>query len=151
MASIVFDKFKQHLFGGLINLHAQNTSFKLALFNPAVSNTVPELPASGLDTYSGLGFDAEWVEVASGGGYTTGGKVLGHCVVSESGGVTKFDNTDDSDTTWTLATFTARIGVLYKYDSGGYLIRTFDFGENKTVANGTFAVNMNASGVVTAT
>ena len=153
MASFVFDKFKQHLFGGLINLHAQNTRYKLALMVPdAQTNQDGDLPLASYDTWTALVAQGEWVEVANGNGYATGGKTLGHCVVSESSGVTTFDNTDDSDTTWTAATFSARIGVLYDITGGAqYLIRIFDFLETKTVTAGTFAVNMNASGILTAT
>lgn len=81
-------------------------------------------------------------EVASGGGYTTGGATLGTKT-------TNYDATTNTlslragATSWTTATFTARYAVLYK-DTGtastSPLLGYVNFGGDQTVTSGTFTI-----------
>lgn len=142
MADGIYTKFKENLLNGLFKLGAAGDTVKLALVSDSYS---PDTS----DQYWNSGTSPGIYEI-SGTGYDSGGKTLGHKLVSSSGTTAKFDNTDDTDTQWTAATFTARYGVLYVTISGtNHLIRWFDFGSNQTVTNGAFKINMNASGIIT--
>jgi hypothetical protein len=84
-------------------------------------------------------------------GYTTGGETLGTKVTSQ-------DNTDDegvfdaADVVWTITTSaTARYAVIYKSTgtaSTSPLVAYINFGEDLSVANGTFTITWNAEGVI---
>lgn len=84
-------------------------------------------------------------EVASGGGYTTGGAAIASKAVSYVDTVNV--KLTAADVTWTAATFTARYGVLYN-TSNSKIRMIFDFGGDKVVTGGTFTVAWNASGIV---
>ena len=81
-------------------------------------------------------------EVASGGGYTTGGNTLTNTGVGTTT-VTSF--TDFSDTSWTSASFTARGCLIYNSSTITGLttdaaVCSIDFGGDKTVSSGTFTI-----------
>jgi hypothetical protein len=82
-------------------------------------------------------------EVASGGGYTTGGNALVSTTVEENSTSGVF-NADDPE--WTSATFTARGALIYNKTLGDAssntrgAIAVLDFGGDFTVAGGTFKI-----------
>jgi hypothetical protein len=94
-------------------------------------------------------------EVASGGGYTTGGETLANKTSATSTNVYTIDNTNDADSTWETSTITARRAVIYDATptaSGDKpLIIWIDFGTNESSSAGDFAINMNAAGIGTVT
>jgi hypothetical protein len=76
-------------------------------------------------------------EVASGGGYTTGGVTLASASVINNGTSGCFDATDPE---WTSATFTARGAMIYNDTESDLAIAILDFGGDFTVAGGTFKI-----------
>jgi hypothetical protein len=82
-------------------------------------------------------------EVASGGGYTTGGNALVSTTVEENSTSGVFDAADPE---WTSATFTARGALIYNKTLGDAssntrgAIAVLDFGGDFTVAGGTFKI-----------
>jgi len=76
-------------------------------------------------------------EVASGGGYTTGGETLASASVINNGTSGCFDATDPE---WTSATFTARGAMIYNDTESDLAIAILDFGGDFTVAGGTFKI-----------
>ena len=82
-------------------------------------------------------------EVASGGGYTTGGNALVSTTVEENSTSGVF-YADDPE--WTSATFTARGALIYNKTLGDAssntrgAIAVLDFGGDFTVAGGTFKI-----------
>ena len=91
-------------------------------------------------------------ELAAAGNYSTGGEIMTTTTVGATARVTTFDATD---TQWTSASFTARYAVIYDYTGGSSatnaLVGYIDFGEDKTVENGTFKLAWNGSGILTVT
>ena len=87
-------------------------------------------------------------EVASGGGYTTGGNALVSTTVEENSTSGVFD-ADDPE--WTSATFTARGALIYNKTLGDAssntrgAIAVLDFGGDFTVAGGTFKIEFPAN------
>lgn len=105
------------------------------------------------DTYS----DISTHEVASGGGYTTGGIDLGALSVSRSGGTVTVDET--TNPSWTSSTITAKYAVIIRRAGGsltgtdlllGYVDLDTGGGSLSTVS-GTFAITWNALGLFTLT
>ena len=77
-------------------------------------------------------------EVASGGGYTTGGVVLANPVIGTSGttAYVDFDNPE-----WTSATFTTAGALIYNDTTAGdNSIAVLNFGGDFTVTAGTFRI-----------
>jgi len=97
----------------------------------------------------------DWTDVSAGEitgtGYTAGGATLTSKTVATLTLTTTFDA---ADVYWTNATFTARYAILYlptaPVGPAKWLILYVDFGEDKTVTNGTFGINWNSSGIFTA-
>jgi hypothetical protein len=108
-------------------------TFKVALFTAAAN-------LSASTTAYTVGMTGE---VASGGGYTTGGNTL---VISTSptsgnntaGVPTAFVSFNNS--TWTNATFTCRGALVYNVTQGNKSVAVLDFGSDKTVSNDTFQI-----------
>ena len=99
--------------------------------------------------------DASAAEVAAGGGYSTHGKLL-TCTVNRTTNTVTFDCDDQS---WTSSTITAKYAAIVRdADANGSLASTdmvlcyCDLetgGGSVSTTAGTFAVNINASGVFT--
>lgn len=94
-------------------------------------------------------------EVASGGGYTTGGLVLPSSGWTVSGSTATFTS---GAAAWSSATFTLRYGVIIhragaSLVAGDLLLCYSDLGGGSSITNGgaTFTVTMNASGIFTLT
>ena len=91
-------------------------------------------------------------ELATSGGYTAGGASLGTKTLVYATLVTTFDA---ADTSWTSATFTARIGVLHDRTPGTDATRPLilwqNFGADQSPSGGTFTIQYNSSGIATIT
>lgn len=92
--------------------------------------------------------DVTAVEVANGGGYTTGGVTLSGKSVTYASG-TKRTQLKASNISWTITTsLTARYAIAYK-DTGAAatdpLLGYSDFGSDQTVSAGTFGVDWDAT------
>jgi len=101
--------------------------FKIALYTDAAS-----LGAT-TTAYTTTG------EVASGGGYTTGGKTLVIGQNPTSSGVIAYMNF--TDVTWSSSTIVARGALIYSTTSGNPSVLTWDFGSNRTTSGGNFVVD----------
>ena len=116
-------QFKRDVMLGLHDLDSD--TIKIALYTSSASLGA----ATTAYTTSG--------EVASGGGYTTGGETLASASVINNGTSGCFDATDPE---WTGATFTARGALIYNDTESDLAIAVLDFGGDFTVAGGTFKV-----------
>ena len=136
ITSSLVNTFKTELLKGL---HSFDTSgatpagsvFKIALYTNSTT----------IDTTT-TAYGGPSNEVASGGGYTTGGNTLTNTGVGVST-VTSF--TDFSDTSWTSASFTARGCLIYNSSTITGLTTNaavcgITFGGDKTVSSGTFTI-----------
>ena len=87
----------------------------------------------------------------SGTGYTATGETLASKTVTYTAGTNKH-TLDGADVSWTSATFTARIAVIYDStpatDATRPLIGYQDFGADESVTNGTFTLQWAAAGIV---
>jgi hypothetical protein len=115
--------FKQQLF--LAEHDMDTDTFKIALYTSAAS----------LDASTTVYTTSN--EVASGGGYTTGGNTLSGATVSLTG-TTAF--VDFSDTSWTTATITARGALIYNSSKSNKAVAVLDFGSDKISTGGTFTI-----------
>jgi hypothetical protein len=90
------------------------------------------------DTHVVYGDVTAW-EVASGGGYTTGGVQVLPAAKSKaySGSDVLIDIT--VDTQWTIATFSAQYACIYNDGATKSIRAIYDF-TNKTVTGGTFTI-----------
>ena len=117
--------FKEDLFQKEQDMDSD--SIKIALFTSSAS-----LDAA-TTTYTGAAN-----EVASGGGYTTGGEVLTNPVIGTSGttAYVDFDNPE-----WTSASFTTAGALIYNdTTAGNNAIAVLNFGGDFTVTSGTFRI-----------
>lgn len=91
-------------------------------------------------------------EIASGGGYTTGGATLGNKAMTYTAG-TNTIMLDADDTLWSNSSLTARYAVIYDdtpaTDATKPLIGYVDLGKDYTSSNGDFKLVWNASGIFT--
>jgi len=118
-------------------------TFKLALMKAAASGTGTYGAAT--TNYSNLTSNSD--EVASGGGYTTGGNTLTSVtpVADSTTAVCDF-----SDTTWTSATFTTCGGLIYNSSSSNRACAVLSFGGDQTVSSGDFQIQFPAPAAATA-
>jgi hypothetical protein len=124
IAQAMCTSFKEDLFQKEQDLDTD--SIKIALYTSSASLGA----ATTAYTTSG--------EVASGGGYTTGGVVLANPVIGTSGttAYVDFDNPE-----WTSATFTTAGALIYNDTTAGdNSIAVLNFGGNFTVTAGTFRI-----------
>jgi hypothetical protein len=124
IAQAMCTSFKEDLFQKEQDLDTD--SIKIALYTDAASL------GAGTTAYTTSG------EVASGGGYTTGGVVLANPVIGTSGttAYVDFDNPE-----WTSATFTTAGALIYNDTTAGdNSIAVLNFGGNFTVTAGTFRI-----------
>jgi len=86
----------------------------------------------------------------SGTGYTARGLTLASKTVAIDA-TSNETRLDAADASWTTATFTARIAVIYK-DSGtdgtSPLLGWVDFGADSSVSSGTFLIQCDATGIL---
>jgi hypothetical protein len=91
-------------------------------------------------------------EVASGGGYTTGGATLGNKTIVYSGPSNTI-TIDADDTLWSNSSITARYAVIYDdtpaLDSAKPLLGYVDLGKDYTSSNGDFKLVWNSNGIFT--
>jgi|TARA_R110000824_G_scaffold15424_1_gene64958 hypothetical protein len=124
IAQAMCTSFKEDLFQKEQDLDTD--SIKIALYTSSASLGA----ATTAYTTSG--------EVASGGGYTTGGVVLANPVIGTSGttAYVDFDNPE-----WTSATFTTAGALIYNDTTAGdNSIAVLNFGGDFTVTAGTFRI-----------
>jgi hypothetical protein len=121
-----------HAFGtSVVRAATTADTFKIALFTSA-ANLGP-----GTTNYAATGIS----EVASGGGYTTGGNTLSVSQVPTSTSTTAW--LDFTDTTWTTATITANGAMIYNFTQGGTAgkaVAILAFGGDKTSTAGDFTI-----------
>jgi hypothetical protein len=113
-------------------------SFKVALLTALPATTVQD-SAIVWSALSGT-------EVASGGGYTTGGNsiALSHAVYT-TGGVHRSVVSGPANSTWPAATFSAACAVIYRSDGAtNYVVALIDFGGVKTSSGGSFVITWDA-------
>jgi len=116
-------QFKRDVMLGLHDLDSD--TIKIALYTSSASLGA----ATTAYTTSG--------EVASGGGYTTGGVTLASASVVTNSTSGCFTSTNPE---WTSATFTARGALIYNDTESDLAIAVLDFGGDFTVAGGTFKI-----------
>jgi hypothetical protein len=118
-------------------------TFKLALMKATASGTGTYGAAT--TNYSNLTSNTD--EVASGGGYTTGGNTLTSVtpVADSTTAVCDF-----SDTTWTSATFTTCGGLIYNSSSSNRACAVLSFSGDQTVSSGDFQIQFPAPAAATA-
>ena len=136
ITSSLVNTFKTDLLRGRHNFDTSGATpagsvFKIALYTNSTT----------IDTTT-TAYGGPSNEVASGGGYTTGGNTLTNTGVGVST-VTSF--TDFSDTSWTSASFTARGCLIYNSSTITGLTTNaavcgITFGGDKTVSSGTFTI-----------
>ena len=118
--------FKQEI---LVGTHDFTTTtgdvFKMALYDNTPSFTATTTAYTATN------------EVASGGGYTTGGNALTN-VTPTTSSTTAF--TDFADEVWSTATFTAYGALIYNSTAGTNTVCVLDFGGAKTATAGDFTV-----------
>jgi hypothetical protein len=136
----VFNRAKLKLANGTFDLDTQ--TFKMALCTDAQALAA---------TFAGSSTDCRYAdltaEVASGGGYTTGGKTLTPTWTQATGTIT-FDCDDQA---WTSSTITAKYAVIYADNTNDDLLCfcELDTGGSVSTVSGTLTVTINASGVFT--
>jgi hypothetical protein len=136
MADLIYNTFKQYMGDGTIDMDTH--TFKCCLLTSSYT------PSATHAVYADLSS-----QVASGGGYTTGGATLASVTWSRSGGTVTWDAADPS---WTSATFTARYAVIYDdtpTSPADPLVCLIDFGSDQSVSAGTFTIQFHSSGILT--
>ena len=131
MASGIYNRFKANLMNKVVDLEAD--VIKVALYDNSHAFTATDTDYTTTN------------ELATAGGYTQGGVTLAGKEVTQAA-TTKWDGTDSA---WTTSTFTAYHAVIYDSTAGNDLICSIDFGGAKEVADGTFTIQWDASGIIT--
>jgi hypothetical protein len=135
--------FKVELFQAVHNFTASTgNTFKVALLKATASGSGTFGAAT--TSYTNLSTD----ELASGGGYTTGGNTLTSItpVASSTTAVCDF-----SDTTWTAASFTTCGALIYNDTAtGDPACAVLSFGGDQTVSSGDFQIQFPAAVAATA-
>ena len=122
--------FKEELYEAVHNFNTD--VFKIALYTSSADlgpNTT---------VYTTVG------EVATGGGYTAGGKTLTGATVSTGFGTAYVSF--NTPVTWTGATFTARGALIYNSSKGNRAVAVYNFGQDQNAGQAnSFNVNMPAN------
>lgn len=126
----VCNSWKREIMSGT---HSSAHTYKMALLTSASTASASTTAYTGVTG-----------EVASGGGYTTGGTALSGFSVSGTGATARLDFNAPS---WSSSTITARGAIIYNDTlAGKNAVAVLDFGADITSTNGTFTVNMPAVG-----
>lgn len=136
MANIIYDKFMEEKAKG--NIDWINDDLQVCLLLSTYT------PSKSDDYYANINSH----EIASGGGYTTGGKNIelgGDRSVTISSHQLIYDG---DNVEWLSSTITARYAVIY-HAITGVLIACFDFLTNKVSSNETFKIEWSPSGIFT--
>ena len=122
--------FKVQLLSGAQNFNTGTTKvYKIALFTSSATL------GAGTTSYTG----STSGEVASGGGYTTGGEILTVSQVPTDGGSGTTAFIDFADVTWSAATITARGALIYN-STDDTAVAVLNFGSDKTSTAGDFTI-----------
>lgn len=122
--------FKVQLLSGAQNFNTGTTKvYKIALFTSSATL------GAGTTSYTG----STSGEVANGGGYTTGGKILTVSQVPTDGGSGTTAFIDFADVTWSAATITARGALIYN-STDDTAVAVLNFGSDKTSTAGDFTI-----------
>lgn len=129
-----YNQFAEDLASGVHQLQTGTSH----VFKIALSNTTPD---PGIHAVR-----ANISELATAGGYTSGGISVGTITGVETGGVFKFSGATDPVWTGSGSGFTARWAILYNdtpTSPADPLIGYWDYGSSVTVLSGeTFTVNL---------
>lgn len=139
MADLVFDKAKEYIGDGTIDL--DDDDIKMMLLTDAYTP----------DSTDSVKADIVANEVAAGGGYNTGGYSLQNITWADVAGITTLDA---DDPVWNSATFTCRYAVAYSdtpTSPADPLLCLLDLGANKTGQGGNFYITLHANGLMRAT
>lgn len=163
MASFLYTKYKASALSGAVNLTGH--TIKVMLVDGSYAARINSNNAQNVDFLTG---DVTAYEIAAGGGYTKGGKVLTNRTVSADT-VDKEGVFDADDVSWTSSTITASGAIIYVSGSTiqdpnpltmlqndnstaainkSYLIAFVDFGGNQSSSNGTFQIVWNNEGII---
>ena len=116
--------FKAELLGGI---HDMDTDvFKIALYTSAATLGASTTAYSATNETTGTG-------------YTAGGNTLTGAVISSSG-TTAWATFNNS--TWSVATLTARGALIYNSSKANRAVAVIDFGADKFASSGDFQVTM---------
>lgn len=138
MASSLYNRFKANLANKIVDWEADTIKVQLH-----TSTYAPDVDQDVIGDLTN--------EVASGGGYTTGGATLANASVTQDD-TNDLAKLDGDDVAWTSATFTAAFAVFVDDTVvTDDLICWFDFGGDQTVASGTFTIQFHADGIITLT
>lgn len=128
--------FKEQLLNGVHDFSTD--TFKLALYTSLATldstttvYTAPANPAANPTSTNEV--------TQTGTNYTAGGNTLTGVTVTLSG-TTAF--VDFDDTTWTLATITARGALIYNSSKADKAVAVLNFGADKTSTSGSFTIQM---------
>ena len=138
---IVFNRAKLKLANGTFDLDTNP-------FFMALTTSAQALDATFVGTSTDCRYADLTAEVASGGGYTTGGKTLTATWTQATGTIT-FDVDDQA---WTASTITAKYAVIYANNTNDDLLCVVDLdtgGGSVSTTAGTLTITINASGVFT--
>ena len=138
---IVFNRAKLKLANGTFDLDTQT-------FLMALTTSAQVLDATFVGTSTDCRYSDLTAEVASGGGYTTGGKTLAATWTQSTGTIT-FDVDDQA---WTASTITAKYAVIYANNTNDDLLCVVDLdtgGGSVSTTAGTLTITINPSGVFT--
>jgi hypothetical protein len=127
--------FKSEVAQGLHNFTASTgNAFKMALIKVGPAGTY----GAASTNYSNITGNSD--EVASGGGYTTGGTALTNVTPTTSGTTAYWSFSPNPS--WTSATFSTTACMIYNSTNSNRSVYTGDFGGTQTVSGGTFTVVM---------
>jgi hypothetical protein len=122
--------FKIELLSGAQNFNTGTSKvYKIALYTSAST-----LDATTTD------YSSTTNEVASGGGYTTGGEILTVSQIPTNGGSGTTAFISFANVTWAAATITARGALIYN-STDDTAVAVLDFGSDKTSTAGNFTIN----------
>jgi hypothetical protein len=159
MASFLYTKYKASALTGAVDLTGH--TIKVMLVN---GNYAAQINSSNAQNTHFLTGDVVAYEIADGGGYIKGGKVLTSKSVTADT-TDKEGVFDADDVSWPSSTITASGAVIYVSGSinplgdlsnsntaaainKSYLIAFVDFGGNQSSSNGTFQIVWNNEGII---